>query len=338
MKRRFIPKSNDLIKLVDRKKDKNKEVIKIQKNINLNNNQIKNEEAKTNKVNNNKVITNKNINYNINNNNIITILRIRPENEEEKNYSNINIIKVENSTSLKIISPTEYNYFIEGTKYLNNEKGIEVTQTKEFNYKFDYILDINSQQSEVYQYSTSFLVNNIFEGFNSTIFAYGSTGSGKTYTMFGTGDKPGIIIRAINQILSIMENNGINREYDLQISYFEIYNESIYDLLSTDDNNNNKKRKIAEINSNVNRDNDLIKFNNKKNNNMPNKFFLMGITKKVIKSEDEAFVLISEANKIRSKGVTSKNINSSRSHSIMHINIINKLINNNNSDLNNIFW
>lgn len=337
MKRKFIPKSNDLIKLVDRKKDNNKEVIKIQQNINLNNNQIKNEEAKTIKVNNNnKVITNKNINYNINNNNIITILRIRPESEEEKNYSNINIIKVENSTSLKIISPTEYNYFIEGSKYLNNEKGIEVTQTKEYNYKFDYILDINSQQSEVYQYSTSFLVNNIFEGFNSTILAYGSTGSGKTYTMFGTGDKPGIIIRAINQILSIMENNGINKEYDLQISYFEIYNECIYDLLSTDDNNNNKKRKIAESSSTFNRDNDLIKFNNKKNNNIPNKFFLMGITKKVIKSEDEAFILLSEANKIRSKGITSQNVNSSRSHSIMHINIINKLANNNNNDLNKI--
>ena len=51
MKRKFIPKSNDLIKLVDRKKDNNKEVIKIQQNINLNNKQIKNEEAKTIKVN-----------------------------------------------------------------------------------------------------------------------------------------------------------------------------------------------------------------------------------------------------------------------------------------------
>ena len=348
--KKIIGKSNDLIQLIDRKIDNNK-IIKedgSKKNNNININKIKEEESKINKnlndlkierekTKNNNNDNNKNINFHkiFNNNNIITILRIRPETEEEIKYSNINIIKIENSTTMKLISPIEYNSFIEGTKYLNNENGIEVTQTKEYIYKFDYILDKSSLQNEVYQYSTSFLVNNIFDGFNSTIFAYGSTGSGKTYTMFGTGDKPGIIIRAINQILNKMETNGINLEYDLQMSYFEIYNESIYDLLSLEGKNNPQKKKLAENCLNYNRDEDLIRFNNK--NNKGGKFFLMGITKKIIKSQDEAYEILSEANKNRSKGITSHNNNSSRSHCFLQINIINKIINiKNSNDLNTI--
>ena len=280
-----------------------------------------------------KNINNKrNLNSSFNDNNIITILRIRPESEEEINYSNINIIKIESSTTVKLISPTEYNSFIDGSKYLNNEKGIEVTKTKEYYFKFDYIFDKDSQQNEVYLYSTSFLVNNIFEGFNSMVFAYGNTGSGKTYTMFGTGDKPGVIVRAINQILNMMESKGINNEYNLQMSYFEIYNESIYDLLS-DGDKNNKKKKLAES-SNNNKDEDLIKFNNIKNNN---KSFLMGITKKIIQSQEEAFEILSKANKSRSRGITSQNTNSTRSHCILQINIINKTTNiKNNNNLNSI--
>ena len=207
MKKKIIGHSNDLIQLMDRKKDNSKE---IQQNKNTNNNQIKKIQPQSININNNQKNVNKNINNNrnlnssFNDNNIITILRIRPESEEEINYSNINIIKIESSTTLKLISPTEYNSFIDGSKYLNNEKGIEVTKTKEYYFKFDYIFDKDSQQNEVYLYSTSFLVNHIFEGFNSMVFAYGNTGSGKTYTMFGTGDKPGVIVRAINQILNIL--------------------------------------------------------------------------------------------------------------------------------------
>ena len=347
-KKTILGHSGDLIQLIDRKndtiKDNSKEIQNIQQNniiINNNNsknNQIKKEQFEPINNNNQKIIkkdTNKSNHNNFySNNNIITILRVRPESEEEVNYSNINIIKIENSTTMKLISPIEYNSFIEGSKYLNNEKGIEVTQTKEYIYKFDYIFDKDSQQNIIYQYSASFLVDNIFEGFNSTIFAYGSTGTGKTYTMFGTEDKPGIIVRAINQILNTMENKGLNFQYNLQMSYFEIYNESIYDLLSGEDKINNKKKKLAE-NSLNNKDDDLIKFNNKKNNN--NKFFLMGITKKVIKSQEEAYQILLEANEKRSKGVTSHNINSTRSHCILQINIINKIDDiKYNNNLNNI--
>ncbi|KAK8770437.1 hypothetical protein V5799_013098, partial [Amblyomma americanum] len=70
------------------------------------------------------------------------------------------------------------------------------------------------------------------QGFNGTIFAFGQTSSGKTHTMMGTTSQPGLIPLAINAIFNIIENVP-EREYLIRISYIEIYNENIMDLLDT---------------------------------------------------------------------------------------------------------
>ena len=300
MKKIINQESDDLIQLVDRSKKEEKkidnskiEIVKIKLN--------KKEESKS---------TNKN---EFNKENIITILRVRPETMREKNYSNIKIIKIQSTSSVKLMSPVEYNYFLEGTKFINDDRGLEVTKTEEYSYQFDHIFDYTSQQSQVYEYSTSFLVKNIFEGFNSTIFAYGSIGSGKSYTMFGTNDKPGIIIRAINHIFTIMKNKGINTNYDLQISFFKIYNETIIDLLDDSLGNN-----FVENNQNLNLDENKSKSNNGKYN----KSFFMEITKKIISNLEEIYQIFSPKfnNKIKmSKGQN----NSSRAHFVVEINIVN---------------
>ena len=214
---------------------------------------------------------------------------------------------------MKLISPIEYNYFLQGTKFINNDRGLEVTKTEEYNYKFDHIFDSTSQQIQVYEYSTCFLVKNIFAGFNSTIFAYGSIGSGKSYTMFGTNDKPGIIIRALNQILTIMKNEGINNNYNLQISFFKIYNETIIDLLS------DGKSKSGE--NNLQEDNNF-KYNFKNKNGKYNKSFLMEITKKIISTPEEIYQILSLKDKNIDKLKKGKN-NSSKAHYVVEISIIN---------------
>ena len=300
MKKIINQDSNDLIQLVDRSKkvekktvNSNIEIVKIKLK--------KNEETKS---------ANKN---EFNKENIITILRVRPESAREKNYSNIKIIKIMSTSSMKLISPVEYNYFLEGTKFINDDKGLEVTKTEEYNYQFDHIFDYTSQQSQVYEYSTSFLVKNIFEGFNSTIFAYGSIGSGKTYTMFGNNDKPGIIIRAINHILTIMKNEGINKNYDLQISFYKIYNETIIDLLDDSIGNNS-----GDNNQNLNQDENK----NKSNNGKYNKSFFMEITKKIISSPEEIYQIFSSSFKNKINITKGKN-KSPRSHFVVEINIVN---------------
>ncbi|KAF9186276.1 hypothetical protein BGZ51_006020 [Haplosporangium sp. Z 767] len=97
-------------------------------------------------------------------------------------------------------------------------------------YAYDHALT-GSDNERVYTASVKSLVQSAMEGYNGTVFAYGQTSSGKTYTMSGTGRQPGITPRAVEDVFKYIRENS-EREFLLRVSYLEIYNESIRDLLS----------------------------------------------------------------------------------------------------------
>ena len=74
------------------------------------------------------------------------------------------------------------------------------------------------------------VVNSVVEGFNGTIFAFGQTGSGKTHTVHGTADWPGIVPRAVQQIFSAIHEGAFEQSL-IRVSFLEIYNEVVRDLL-----------------------------------------------------------------------------------------------------------
>jgi len=86
-------------------------------------------------------------------------------------------------------------------------------------------------QEEVFNESCKQLIKEVYSGINGTIFAYGATGSGKTYTMIGARDKPGVIPRSVAFLYSLRQEHCI-----IKLSYYEIYNEVIRDLLSEHEN------------------------------------------------------------------------------------------------------
>ena len=73
-------------------------------------------------------------------------------------------------------------------------------------YDFDSVFDETSTQEEVYKSTAAPLVRSVMEGFCATVFAYGATGSGKTYTMIGTPANPGIMARAVDDIFRLCAN------------------------------------------------------------------------------------------------------------------------------------
>ena len=73
-------------------------------------------------------------------------------------------------------------------------------RNNERQYVFDVVFGADSSQEEVYTSTTKHLVDNVMAGYNATVFAYGATGGGKTYTMVGTRDNPGIMVRALNDL------------------------------------------------------------------------------------------------------------------------------------------
>lgn len=77
-------------------------------------------------------------------------------------------------------------------------------------------------------------MENVVEGYNGTMFAYGQTGCGKTYTMIGCPTDPGIIPRAFQHIVNIINTSDQSKKYVIRCSFLEIYNEDVHDLLSYD--------------------------------------------------------------------------------------------------------
>ncbi|GMI71067.1 hypothetical protein like AT2G36200 [Hibiscus trionum] len=112
-------------------------------------------------------------------------------------------------------------------------------------FTFDKVFGPSAQQKDLYEQAVVPIVNEVLEGFNCTIFAYGQTGTGKTYTMEGeckraktgpNGELPaeaGVIPRAVQQIFDTLE--GQNAEYSVKVTFLELYNEEITDLLAPEE-------------------------------------------------------------------------------------------------------
>ncbi|KAM0341355.1 hypothetical protein ACHAPU_010098 [Fusarium lateritium] len=96
---------------------------------------------------------------------------------------------------------------------------------------YDNVFATHDNNSRVYDHCAKRLVRRVMEGYHGTVFAYGMTGTGKTFSMQGTASSPGVIPLAITDIFSYIRETP-SREFLLRVSYLEIYNEKIHDLLS----------------------------------------------------------------------------------------------------------
>ncbi|XP_049717384.1 kinesin-like protein KIF19 isoform X1 [Elephas maximus indicus] len=105
-------------------------------------------------------------------------------------------------------------------------------RSREKSYLFDVAFDFTATQEMVYQATTKSLIEGVISGYNATVFAYGPTGCGKTYTMLGTDHEPGIYVRTLNDLFHAIEETSNDMEYEVSMSYLEIYNEMIRDLLN----------------------------------------------------------------------------------------------------------
>ncbi|KAF9608573.1 hypothetical protein IFM89_010005 [Coptis chinensis] len=104
-------------------------------------------------------------------------------------------------------------------------------RTKEKKYCFDYAFGPDSTNLDVYKKCISSKIAGVIQGLNATVFAYGSTGSGKTYTMVGTQHDPGLMVLSLHTIFDLIKQDSSSDDFDVTCSYLEVYNEVIYDLL-----------------------------------------------------------------------------------------------------------
>ncbi|RFU27045.1 hypothetical protein B7463_g9316, partial [Scytalidium lignicola] len=171
-------------------------------------------------------------------------------------------------------------------------------------FTFDRVFDMNSRQKDVFDFSIKPTVDDILNGYNGTVFAYGQTGAGKSYTMMGTDidndEGRGVIPRIVEQIFaSILASPG-SIEYTVRVSYMEIYMERIRDLLAPH--------------------NDNLPVHEEKNRGV----YVKGLLEIYVSSVQEVYEVMRRGGSARAVAATNMNQESSRSHSIFVITVTQK--------------
>ncbi|XP_069980737.1 centromere-associated protein E [Penaeus vannamei] len=164
-------------------------------------------------------------------------------------------------------------------------------------YTFDRVYSSDYSNADIYFKVAEPIVESALAGFNGTIFAYGQTSSGKTFTMMGNRDLPGIIPMAIQNIFNSIENTP-DREYLIRVSYMEIYNENITDLLASRESRGKSLSVREDISGNV---------------------YVADLKEECVNCEESLLALMRKGDKNRHVGVTNMNERSSRSHTIFRI-------------------
>ncbi|XP_023075893.2 centromere-associated protein E isoform X3 [Piliocolobus tephrosceles] len=176
----------------------------------------------------------------------------------------------------------------------DNNAIYQVDGSKSFN--FDRVFHGNETTKNVYEEIAAPIIDSAIQGYNGTIFAYGQTASGKTYTMMGSEDHLGVTPRAIHDIFQKIKKFP-DREFLLRVSYMEIYNETITDLLC-----GTQKMKPLIIREDVNRN-----------------VYVADLTEEVVYTSEMALKWITKGEKNRHYGETKMNQRSSRSHTIFRM-------------------
>ncbi|XP_036402013.1 kinesin-like protein KIF22 [Megalops cyprinoides] len=107
--------------------------------------------------------------------------------------------------------------------------------TETLQYQFDAFYGEQTTQQEVFMTSVKPILPHLLNGQNASVFAYGPTGAGKTHTMLGSQEQPGVIPRAVKEVFHLVraqEKDADDWDYTIGMSYLEIYNEKVLDLLS----------------------------------------------------------------------------------------------------------
>ncbi|KAK4432409.1 Kinesin-like protein KIN-5A [Sesamum alatum] len=240
--------------------------------------------------------------------NVQVVLRCRPLNEDE----------IKARTRL-VVSCDELKREVTATQYMAYKQ-------TDRTFVFDKVFGPASQQQELYDNVVAPVVNEVLEGYSWTIFAYGQTGTGKTYTMEGEGrqekngklcENSGVIPRAVQKIFDVLESE--RADYSMKVTFLELYNEEITDLLAVDKGSNSLHDEHKRP---------LLLMEDGKGG-----VFVRGLEEEIVSTADELYAILDRGSAKKHTAETLLNKQSNRSHSIFSITIQIKQCNSDGSEL-----
>ncbi|XP_056336681.1 kinesin-like protein KIF13B isoform X2 [Danio aesculapii] len=228
----------------------------------------------------------------VNESNVKVAVRVRPMNRRERDLKTKCVVEMEGNQT--ILYPASGNL----------GKGDSRAKPKCFAYDYCFWSMDEAEtgkfagQDVVFQCLGESLLDSAFQGYNACIFAYGQTGSGKSYTMMGSSEQPGLIPRLCSSLFerSILEQRE-GESFTVEVSYMEIYNEKVRDLL--DPKGSRQALKVRE-------------------HNVLGPY-VDGLSRLAVTSYKDIESLMSEGNKSRTVAATNMNEESSRSHAVFNI-------------------
>ncbi|RMZ78432.1 hypothetical protein DV738_g3852, partial [Chaetothyriales sp. CBS 135597] len=175
-------------------------------------------------------------------------------------------------------------------------------KVKDQTFGFDRIFDENATQDDVYVETAKPLLDSVLDGYNATVFAYGATGCGKTHTITGTAQQPGIIFLTMQELFDRIAECEEEKVTEISLSYLEIYNETIRDLLVPSET---KAGLMLREDSHQ-------------------AVSVAGLSSHTPRNANEVMEMIILGNERRSMSPTEANATSSRSHAVLQINVAQK--------------
>uniref|UniRef100_H2V4V3 Kinesin-like protein n=1 Tax=Takifugu rubripes TaxID=31033 RepID=H2V4V3_TAKRU len=220
------------------------------------------------------------------------VVRVRPENEREKRENYENVVQVVDNHML-IFDPKKEDVSCFGSQRVRN-RNITKKAKKDLKFVFDHVFNENSTQLDIFENTTKAVLDGLMNGFNCTVFAYGATGAGKTHTMLGSQDDPGVMYRTMKDLFKRMDDAKDEKEFAVAFSYLEVYNEQIRDLLAN----------VGPL---------AVREDSSKG------VVVQGLTLHQPKSAEHILEALDSGNRNRTQHPTDMNATSSRSHAVFQI-------------------
>jgi kinesin family protein 18/19 len=198
-----------------------------------------------------------------------------------------------------VFDPPEDNPIQKFSRSIVSNMGKRV---KDQTFGFDRVFDENTTQGDVYEATTRGLLDSVLDGYNATVFAYGATGCGKTHTITGTAQQPGIIFLTMQELFEKIGERSDEKHTEVSLSYLEIYNETIRDLLVP---GGSKQGLMLREDANQ-------------------AVSVAGLSSHHPKDVQEVMDMIVKGNEYRTISPTEANATSSRSHAVLQINVAQK--------------
>uniref|UniRef100_A0A8B9CKE1 Kinesin-like protein n=1 Tax=Anser brachyrhynchus TaxID=132585 RepID=A0A8B9CKE1_9AVES len=225
-------------------------------------------------------------------NHVKVVVRVRPESQKEKDGNFSKVVHVVDQHMLVFDPKEEEVGFFHRKKLVHRD--INKRAKKDLKFVFDAVFAESSSQLEVFEHTTKSVLDGFLNGYNCTVLAYGATGAGKTHTMLGSPEDPGVMYLTMMALYNCMDQIKEDKICNVAVSYLEVYNEQIRDLL-------------------VNSGPLAVREDTQKG------VVVQGLTLHQPKSAEEILQMLDYGNKNRTQHPTDVNASSSRSHAVFQI-------------------